>query len=171
EYYHATSQQAMANIMGGGTQDNGTVLTFGNRTWDNPFGCDGSGVAIDSADASTLYGFCNGYFFELANPVPGTMGGGISLPWSAHAGVIMSNPIVTDDGVAGAALAAGRTQVSGGFNWRVMKTTDGLNWNDIAPPLATNTWVTAIGIAPSSAFATYYAGAMGAIWRTTDGGA
>lgn len=174
EFYRATSQQAMASIMAGGTQDNGTVLSFGNRTWYQPGGCDGADVAIDAANASTLYGNCNGGLYELANPVPGTVGGGAGITWTVPAGVSISSPLVTDDAVAGGALAAGWTQatVADPKIWHVLKTTDGTNWNDVGPTLGANVQVTAIGIASSSAFMTYYvAVSTGAVWRTTTGGA
>ncbi len=173
EYYRATSQQASANIMAGGTQDNGTVLSFGNRTWYQPGGCDGADVAIDAADASTLYGNCNGGLYELASPVPGTAGGGSTITWTAPAGVTIASPLVTDDGVAGAALAAGWTQAmpTDPQIWRVVKTTDGVNWSNASPTLTSGVRITALGIASSSAFATYYAGTQaGEIWRTTNGG-
>jgi hypothetical protein len=174
EFYRATSQQALATIMAGGTQDNGTVLSFGNRTWYEPGGCDGADVAIDAADASTVYGNCNGGLYELANPVPGTPGGGSHIAWAMPAGVTIASPLVSDDGVAGAALSGGWTQATPADPeiWRVMKTTDGINWNNASPTLAANVQVTAIGIAPSSAFMTYYVGTgAGEIWRTTTGGA
>jgi len=167
EYYRATSQQALAGIAAGGTQDNGTVITFGNRTWYQPGGCDGSDVAIDAANASTLYANCNGWLFELTNPVPGTVGGGSQATWTLPADISMKSPVVSDSSVAGAALAAG----TDGTNTRLIKTTDGLNWNNASINLAAGNRITAIGIAPSSAFQTYYVGnSNGEIWRTTDGG-
>jgi hypothetical protein len=167
EFYRATSQQALAGIAAGGTQDNGTVITFGNRTWYQPGGCDGSDVAIDAADASTLYGNCNGGLFELTNPVPGTAGGGSQATWTLPAGVSVKSPLVSDPGVAGAALAAG----TDGTNARLLKTTDGLNWNNASPTVAAGNSITTIGIAPSSAFQTYYVGiSNGEIWRTINGG-
>ena len=173
EYYRATSQQASAFIMAGGTQDNGTLLTFGNRTWYQPGGCDGSDVAIDAANASTVYGNCNGGLYELANPVPGTAGGGSTIPWTKPAGANIASPLVTDDSVAGGALAASFTQPlpTDPRVFRLVRTTDGVNWSYASPALAANVGIAAIGIAPSSAFATYYMGiGGGAIWRTTDAG-
>src|SRR5207248_1290244 len=42
EFYRLTSQQATATILTGGSQDNGTEITFGNRTWYQFGGCDGA---------------------------------------------------------------------------------------------------------------------------------
>jgi hypothetical protein len=167
EFYRATSQQALAGIAAGGTQDNGTVIAFGNRTWYQPGGCDGSDVAIDAADASTLYGNCNGGLYELTNPVPGTVGGGSQATWTLPAGITVKSPLVSDPGIASAALAAG----TDGTLQRLLKTTDGRNWNNASPTLGAGTSITAIGIAPSSAFQTFYLGvSSGEIWRTTNGG-
>lgn len=171
EFYRATSQQALAAVAAGGTQDNGTVVTFGNRTWYQPGGCDGNDVALDAANASTLYGNCNGWLYELTNPVPGTAGGGATASWTAPAGVTIASPLITDQGVAGAALTGGYTTTAMVNTWRLYKTTDGLNWNSASPSVPPPAWVTTIGVAPSSAFQTYYLGlSSGAIWRTTNGG-
>ena len=168
EYYRATSQQALAGIAAGGTQDNGTLVTFGNRTWYQPFGCDGSDVALDSANASTLFANCNGSLFELTNPVPGTVGGGTQATWTLPMGVTVTSPLMSDSVVAAAALAAGRDASN---VWRLLKTTDGLNWNNASPTFPAGAALGSIGIAPSSSFQTYYIGVgAGAIWRTTNGG-
>src|SRR5439155_633772 len=84
--YRLTAQQANANLTAGGSQDNGTEVTFGNRTWYQPGGCDGRDVAVDAANASTLYANCNGGLYEFANPVPGTAGGGATITSSVPAG-------------------------------------------------------------------------------------
>lgn len=174
EFYRATSQQALANVAAGGTQDNGTVVTFGNRTWYQPGGCDGGDAAFDAANASTLYGNCNGGLYELVNPVPGTVGGGATATWTLPAGVTIASPLVTDSVVAGAALSGGFTTGPAPASlrtWRLLKTTDGLNWSNSGPTLTPAESITAIGIAPSSSFQTYYVGvSSGVIRRTTNGG-
>lgn len=171
EFYRLTSQQSLAGMIAGGSQDNGTEVTFGNRTWYQPGSCDGADVAIDAGNASTLYGNCNGGLFELTNPVPGTVGGGASATWTLPAGVTIRSPLVTDSVVAGAALAAGFTSAGPTLTWRLLKTTDGLNWSNASPTAPANVDISTIGIAPSSAFQTYYIGVgVGQIWRTTNGG-
>jgi hypothetical protein len=177
EFYRSTSQQSLAGIAAGGTQDNGTIVTFGNRTWYQPGGCDGNDVGIDAANASTLYANCNGGLYELTNPVPGTVGGGTQATWSLPAGVAIASPLMTDPGVAGAALSAGYTTGPGPTpgstikTWNLYRTTDGLNWTGVGPTLAAGTQISAIGIAPSSTFQTYYVGVSGGvIWRTTNSG-
>jgi hypothetical protein len=173
EFYRASSQQALANLMAGGTQDNGTVLSFGNRTWYQPvFDCDGADVAIDAANASTVYANCDGALFELPNPVRGTPGSDSTIPWTrVPETVAIAPPLVTDDTVPGAALAGAWTpQGDGTIAWQVAKTKDGVTWQVASPSLGAP--VTAIGIAPSDAFKTYYVGTkVGEVWRTTSAGA
>ncbi len=165
QFFKLSSQQSLAGIAAGGTQDNGVVLTFGNRTWYQPFFCDGWMVAFDAANASTLYLSCAYFLFILTNPVPGT--GGSNLTWTLPAGVAIRSPIVTDRTIARAALAVG----TNGTNERLLKTTDGVNWSNASPNLPQAVSIATIGIAPSSAFQTYYvATADLQIWRTTDGG-
>ena len=171
EFYRASSQHALAGIAAGGTQDNGTLLTFSNRVWYQPGGCDGNDAAIDAANASTLYGYCNGTLSELTNPVPGTVGGGSQATWTLPAGVTLVTPLVTDPGVAGGALSGGYTTSGTTKTWRLVKTTDGLNWSNASPTLTPPAQISAIGIAPSTSFQTYYVGVSGgAVWRTTNGG-
>jgi hypothetical protein len=177
EFYRVTSQQALAGIGAGGTQDNGTVVTFGNRTWYQPGGCDGNDVGIDAANASTLYANCNGGLYELTNPVPGTVGGGSVATWTLPMNVVAATPLMTDSMVVRGALSGGYTTAPGPTpgstinTWRLIKTTDGLNWNNASTQLTPPATITAIGIAPSSTFQTYYLGVSGgAIWRTINGG-
>jgi hypothetical protein len=170
QFFHATSQQALAGIVAGGTQDNGILVSFGNRTWHQPVLCDGYDVGIDAADASTLYANCNSALYELTNPVPGTVGGTWGsnwATWTLPAGITLKGALVTDSSIAGAALAAG----TDGTLSRLLKTTDGLNWTNASPTLGAGSIVSAIGIAPSSGFEAFYlASSDGEIWRTVDGG-
>lgn len=175
QFYETTSQQATATINAGGTQDNGTEITFGNRTWYQPGGCDGSTVGIDGVDSDTLYANCNGGLYELANPVPGTVGGGSTIPWTLPSGINIVPPLVTDPANAGDALSAGCTVGMKGCGSPVvlLKTTDGKTWTAASPTLAAGVSISAIGIAPSSSFQTYYIGILGgtpSVWTTTNGG-
>ena len=165
QFFKLSSQQALAGIAAGGTQDNGIVLTFGNRTWYQPFLCDGWMVAFDAANASTLYISCQYFLYILTNPVPGT--GGSNLTWTLPAGVQIRSPVVADRTLARAALAVG----TDGTSDRLLKTTDGVNWNNASPNLAPAVSLATIAIAPSSGFQTYYLAASdNQIWRTTNGG-
>jgi len=170
EFYRITSQQAMATVLAGGSQDNGTEITFGNRTWYQFGGCDGADVAIDGGDAVSIYANCNGGLYEESNPVPGTPGGGSSITPVFPAGTTWNPPIASDPSLAGAALSAGKA----GTNGVILKTVDGVNWAAASPALAANQQVTFFAIAPSSAFTAYYVGVVGGgapnVWRTINGG-
>ncbi|MGH9968306.1 MAG: WD40/YVTN/BNR-like repeat-containing protein [Pyrinomonadaceae bacterium] len=177
EFYRIASQQATATLLAGGSQDNGTELTFGNRTWYNPNGCDGADVAVDGRNSDTLYGNCNGWLYLLANPVPQTPGGGTLVQWTAPADVKVKPPLVTDETIPGAAIASGTSLESPDGPQSLLKTNDGVTWNTIIPALPAKTVVSFIAIAPSSSFQAYYIGVgeplgsiQPSIWRTSDGG-
>jgi photosystem II stability/assembly factor-like uncharacterized protein len=171
EFYKMTSQQATVSLIAGGSQDNGTEITFGNRTWYNPIGCDGADVAVDAADSDTLYGNCNGGLFELANPVPGTPGGGTGITWTMPTNVGGTPPMTADWSLPGAALVAGKNSTTNTVF--LLKTSDGKTWSVASPNLPVGANVTYIAIAASSSFQTYYMGIGGStptIWRTSNGG-
>jgi hypothetical protein len=173
QFYRLTTQQASASILAGGSQDNGTEITFGNRTWYNPYGCDGADVAIDAGDNLTLYLNCNGGLHELTNPVPGTSGAGSAISWTSPANYTPASPLVTDPNKAGAALAGGGPSTMTAVVPRLLKTTNGVQWNFASPALPAGDSISYVAIAPSSSFQTYYMGIDGstpAIWRTFDGG-
>jgi len=177
EFYRMTSQQAMASLRAGGSQDNGTEITFGNRTWYQPGGCDGSTVAVDGVDPDTLFGNCNGGLSEFVNPIPSWQGGPATVAWSSPA--TPTDPLVSDQSLGGSALAQGAPPVDAMGNRTgppiLIRTTDGINWaqvNATAPlPLAQD--IRAIAIAPSAS-TTWYMGVTGtvqSIWMTQNGGA
>lgn len=184
EFYRMTSQQTTATLVAGGSQDNGTEITFGNRTWYNPGGCDGADVAVDGQNPDTLYANCNGGLYELANPVPGTAGGGSQITWSSPTAPVHP-PVATDQALVGRAIAAGGDTCNPQY---LLKTSDGVNWAPAGSALPNGARVTAVAIAPSSSFATYYVGVVYSppsatdcpgytstaftptIYRTTDGG-
>jgi hypothetical protein len=193
EYYRLASQQAMASLRAGGAQDNGTEITWGNRTWYQPGGCDGATVAIDASNPDTLYGNCNGGLSEFVNPVPGWSAGPATIPWSTpaeppgndDANYRPIDPLITDAGVARAALAQGTAPVHTTGSPPVtartgppvlLKTTDGVSWSqaNASAPLGLHQDITTIAVAPSSAFQTYYLGVANggpaAIWTTSNGG-
>jgi hypothetical protein len=175
EFYHTTSQQLTASLIAGGSQDNGTEITFGTRTWYQPGGCDGSDVAVDAKNGDTLYSNCNGGLYELANPVPGTPGGGSQIAWALPANTAPAAPVITDGGVARAALMAGVVTNGMVKNQVLLKTTDGVNWAAASQQLSTGSTISFIATAPSSNFQAYYVGVVGGgtvtIWTTTNGGA
>jgi hypothetical protein len=152
QFYHGTISQAAATLFAGGSQDNGTELTFGNRTWYAPGGCDGSDVAIDSADTDTLYANCNGDLNEFANPVPGTIGGGSQITFSVPSTISLTSPLVTNATVAHFALAAAKDALG---RYYVAQTSDGITWGQST--VLPGGSVTALATAPG-ATSTIYVG-------------
>jgi len=176
EFYNIGLQQSLVTLTAGGTQDNGSNITYGNHAWYNYMGCDGARVAVDAMNSSTLYGECNGGLGEDPNPVFYSLGGGDPLiTWDTPAGVTPINPLVTDSKVPGAALAAG-VMSSGGQV--LLKTTDGVRWLRTEAPLTTSGEIKTIAIGPlsvsSTSFRTYYVGVfednVAKVWRSRDAG-
>jgi photosystem II stability/assembly factor-like uncharacterized protein len=174
EFYHTSGQRLTASMIAGGSQDNGTEISFGNRTWYQPLGCDGADVGIDATNGDTLYANCNGGLYEIANPVPATPGGGSQINWNLPVNTQASVPIVTDPSTARAALMGGQVTVGDTQKYILLRTTDGVSWLAASPPLESGQRITFIAIAASSGFRTYYIGILGesssTIWVTHDSG-
>jgi hypothetical protein len=189
ENYQVATQQSFATLLAGGTQDNGTVLTYGNRTWYPTAGCDGNPVAVDPQNASTVYGACNGGIFELTQPVP------YVSPGAATANLVLPSdvsgfdqPIVADPSTAHVALMTGNRKnvVDGGSvaGKALVRTGDGINWSTILT--VDSGGFVAIAISPtagSNGKKTYYTGVTvgagpsiytsvdeGATWNTAPAG-
>jgi photosystem II stability/assembly factor-like uncharacterized protein len=182
EFHHIATQHTAASIIAGGTQDNGTIITFGNRTWYHFGGGDGHDVAFDAGDYLTIYLKVGSGLAEHSNPVPNTVGFNnvISHMWKTPTNYVPVSPVVTDPTTPGAALAAGGAPtVKKGAPQpppvpaRLLKTTDGITWDFASDALPAGATISFIGVAPSSLFKTYYLGIDGptpAIWRTVNGG-
>jgi hypothetical protein len=155
EFYYTTSSHEHPTLLAGGSQDNGTEITFGNRTWYNPGGCDGFQVGSDAKNPDTLYANCNHSMYELANPVPGTIGGQTSINWVTP--VPVHEPAVTDRLYAGGALASGG-DVCG--KQTVLKTTDGVNWAKTNTNFPAGGKAIVIASASVANFKTYMAGVI-----------
>ncbi|HYI12774.1 MAG TPA: hypothetical protein VEK57_27235 [Thermoanaerobaculia bacterium] len=151
-YYYLTGNRAHPSLLAGGTQDNGTMITMGNRTWYQPWGCDGYDVGSDAKNPSTLYANCNQNLMEIANPVPGTSDPFLTISW-----ITMEPPrppVITDEVVAGAALAEGGYECA---IKTIVKTEDGVNWTATNTKFKPGAEVVALASAPSSSFQTYLA--------------
>jgi hypothetical protein len=151
-FYYLTSNRAVPSLLAGGMQDNGTGITFGNRTWYQPGGCDGYDVGSDAENPDTLYANCNGGVYELANPVPGTSGGSNTIPWTFTDQP--RPPLITDIVTPRAALAAGGTLCA---IQTIVKTIDGVDWTATKTSFPPGGAAVALASAPSGAFKTYLA--------------
>lgn len=178
ENYQIATQQSFATLVIGGTQDNGTLLTYGNRTWYPSADCDGSFVGVDAVNASTIYGSGNCGLFEMSQPIPYVSPSAVTVPFVLPADIATTEtPIENDPSVARVALIAGVRKdpaVDGGTldGRALLKTTDGVNWTEILP-LASGGFssMTISPTAGSNGKKTYYVGASGSIFSSADEGA
>jgi hypothetical protein len=177
QFYRLTSQQGMTTLRTGGSQDNGTEVSFGNRTWYQFGGCDGATVAVDGIDPDTIFGNCNGGLSEFVNPVPGWQAGPTTISWTSPVSPV--DPLVTDPAIARSALAQGAAPTDSNGKRTgppiLLETTDGRTWTQAnsSQPFTINQSISTIVIAPSSSFQTWYVGVSGGgspIWVTTNGG-
>ncbi len=180
EDYQIATQQSFTTLVAAGTQDNGTMVTYGNRTWYPSAGCDGSFVAVDPANASTIYGSGNCGLYEVTQPVPyaapGSSSIGINVPPTYASTEV---PLVADPSVAHVALVTGvrRDPASDGgtLNGRgLLRTTDGVTWSEILT-LASGSF-SSLAISPtagSNGKKSYYVGvpAVPSIFSSPDEGA
>src|SRR5262249_24501390 len=148
QFYNIALQQALVTLLAGGSQDNGSIITYGNRAWYQYRGADSARVAVDATNSSTVYGDKNGTLFEDPNPVPYSVGGeDPDIPWDTPTGVTLINPLVTDQTVPGAALSAGR--VTKGQVLLKLNPPD-VSWRQTEAPLATKGEIKTIAIGPLS---------------------
>lgn len=116
QFYKTSSQESVATLLAGGSQDNGTEITFGNRPWYQPAGCDGATVAVDSANSDTLYGECNGVVMEFPDAVPGTAISNLGDPlqFNLPTGMMITQPFISDESVPHSGLSAGFDTIDDG---------------------------------------------------------
>lgn len=135
EDYQVGTQQSFATLVAAGTQDNGTMVTFGNRTWYEARGSDGSYVAVDAKNASTIYGSGGCSVCEIVQPIPFVAPGAKELSIKLPSNFVIGEvPIVTDPSIPGVALVPGSREDAAGnpLSGRgLARTTDGLNWVEI----------------------------------------
>jgi len=160
EFFALASQDRAEAAAAAGGQDNGTSITFGNRTWYPLQTCDAYGVALDAWNALTVYQSCNGDFRLLTNPVVGASGAlsraeNLSLPNDAELGP----PFAADRTAPLQALAAGRytaTPQRAGVFRTMGASPDPIVWEEVSGRLASGMRVVSLAAAPG--FSRYLAG-------------
>jgi hypothetical protein len=173
-FYNLTSNRDYPATLAGGSQDNGIDITFGNRTWYRPIWCDGLDVGTDAENPVTLFASCNGGLTEFTNPIPGTDGGGATVPFAPE----MKGPLATDIHLPGRAVAAMKA-IGPCAQDMLITTVDGTTWTPVPTPFPLGSIVIAVAIAPSSSFQTFLValkptpgcpGSVPTVTRTDDGG-
>ena len=162
EFWGVGTQQANVTPLLGGMQDNGTGVTFGNRTWYARYTCDGAQAALDAANSVTVYESCNGNLGVMKTVLPGLDGAWTSvLPPTLPK---PQSPLAVDVAWAGHLLNAART---GAAERCIALSPDAKNWY-VKYPIANTMEVSCVAIAPPTGsgcgtpvappFNTFYAG-------------
>ncbi|MEW6736956.1 MAG: hypothetical protein AB1489_37050 [Acidobacteriota bacterium] len=158
QFYDVGSWDTISNVIGGGTQDQGTNMTTGGLTWRNIFGWDGGYFVVNPNDPRTIY--AEHQYTDIHKSTDGgntwvnkTAGLSDGTPWVGVITMDHNNPNT---------LFVGTT--------RVFRTTDGCAtpWQVSSQLLGAS--VSSIVIAPSDSNRVY-AGAGGKVFRSDDGGA
>lgn len=167
-FNYMVSNRKYPTLLAGGMQDNGTTITFGNRTWVQPAGGDGFDVGSDAGNPNTLYGSYNGLtginLQEMVNPIPGLPGGTnppwkfgteVTVAWNVPPRVTLRPPMITDMARAKSALAGGGLEPCGLRS--IYKTTDNKNWVDTLPNFKPGALAVELASAPNGNFDTHLA--------------
>ncbi|MCU0286500.1 MAG: hypothetical protein MUF15_08870, partial [Acidobacteria bacterium] len=158
QFYDAGDSTLIPSLVGGGLQDQGTVVTTGGLTWEKVYGADGGFLVFHATEPYVFFGET-----QYNNIIKSTNGGDT---WGgATTGLAGSGPwvgIITQDQAAPNILFTGRQQV--------FRSTDtAANWSASSPAVGGN--VSAIAIAPSNHLIIYAGTSTGKIWKSTNGGA
>lgn len=160
-YYDLDVSQREAGLFGGGTQDNGTLVTDNGQAADHYeiLGGDGGWIVFDPDDASHLYAsyynlhiyrFRGGTVDEVSPPAGDDEK---NFVWMCYIAMDPGDP---------------RTLFTGSY--RVWRTTDdGDHWEPVSPPLDGGR-VSAIEIARADRRTVYVGTENGGIFRSDDGG-
>jgi hypothetical protein len=165
QFYNAGGWRELINVIGGGTQDQGTNITTSGLTWKNIHGSDGGYLVIDPVDPRVMYAES-----QSTNIEKSTDGG---QTWvNKTAGLVGSRQwvgVITMDPNNSSTLFTGTD--------RVYRSLDGLAtaWNQSSQVLGQE--VSAIAVAPSDSNRVY-AGTgdlynrvgQGKVFRSDDGG-
>jgi hypothetical protein len=158
---HAGVFPGTGDIVGGGTQDNGTLRTVGGLTWDELVNSDGGFLVIDPADPYILYAEDQnaGWMGKTTNGGQTWVGANSGFPGGPWVTPIVMDPASPPE--------PNRILFAGGNNGVYRSTNSAGVWTLSSPATGS---VNAIAIAPSSS-SVVYAGTLGVVWRSTDGGA
>lgn len=161
-FNYMVSNRKYPTLLAGGLQDNGTTITFGNRTWYQPGGGDGFDVGSDAGNPNTLYASYNDgpviNLYEMINPIPGLPGGPIppwdfgtakTISWNLPPDVVLRPPMITDMDKPKSALAGGGVGPCKARS--IYKTTDNITWVDTKPNFPDGGNAVELASAPSAA--------------------
>jgi hypothetical protein len=166
QFYNAGDWRQISNVIGGGTQDQGTNITTSGLTWKNIHGSDGGYLVIDPTDPRVMYAESQGTNIEK------TTNGGQT--WvNKTAGLVGSNPwvgVITMDPNNSSTFFTGTDRVFRSLNALATP------WSQSSQVLGQ--MVSSIAVAPSDSNRVYagtgdlyHRAGQGKIFRSDDGGA
>ena len=157
QFYDIHVSKASPTMFGGGTQDNGSMISTGGLSWRNVYGADGGYAAFHPTDPYTVYMQTQS---SLLKSTDGANNFAFSGNGISGSGTFPARVLAIDESTP-TTLFTGRSSV-------FRTTNGGTNWNPASGNIGI---VTEIAIAPSSS-AVIYAGTInGDLYRATDGGA
>ncbi len=151
------------DVLGGGTQDNGTNRTVGGLTYDNIYGADGGFLVYDPANPYVLYAEIQsgGGMGKSTNGGASWVGAGTGFP-----GGPWVTPIVLDPN----SPPEPNRVLFAGANSQVHRTINtAANWSPSSPNVGGA--VIAIELAPTTSAIVYAGSSAGTVWRSSDNGA
>lgn len=157
------------NVIGGGSQDNGTHRTVGGLTWDLLQDGDGGAFLYDPDDPYTMY--C-AESYALGDPDNGDIfrstDGGATDPTQADT-TGFQGPFVTPLVIDPNSPKANRILFAGGVTKVYRSTNGGMSWSASSPNM--NGEVRSLSVSPRSSAVMFAGTQVGGVWRSTNGGA
>jgi hypothetical protein len=156
------------NVIGGGTQDNGTHRTVGGLTWDLLKGGDGGAFLYDPDDPYTMY-YVESYALGHADngDVYRTTDGGATTPQADTSS--FQGPFVTPMVIDPDSPQANRILFAGGVTKVHRSSNGGMSWSASSPNVKGE--VRSLSVSPRSSAVMYAGTHVGGVWCSTDGGA
>lgn len=159
QFYDLGSWTTIGTVAGGGTQDNGTVMSTGGLTWRPIFGWDGGYFVIHPTDPRTIYAEHQNTDIHKSTDggntwVQKTAGLSGGTPWT---GVLTMDPNAPNTLFAGTSI--------------VFRSTDGLATAWVASSQALSGSVTGIAVAESDSMRVYACTTAGRVYRSDNNGA
>lgn len=161
QFNHVGVAMTGIDVLGGGTQDNGTNRTVGGLTWDPILGADGGFFVVDPGNPYNLYAESqNGTLYKSTDG-----GASFGFAGSGFPGGPWVTPIVLDP----TSPAEPNRVLFAGGNSQVYRTTNSAGtWTASSPNMG---GVIAIALAPTSSAIVYAGTSGGHVWRSSDNGA
>jgi hypothetical protein len=157
------------NVIGGGSQDNGTHRTIGGLTWDPLWVGDGGAFLYDPDDPYTMY-YVESYALGDADngDIYRSTDGGAADPTQADT-TGFQGPFVTPLVIDPNSPKANRILFAGGVTRVYRSTNGGMSWSASSPNM--NGEVRSLSVSPQSSAVMFAGTQVGSVWRSTNGGA